>query len=207
MKRWKLVMVGFSVLVVSSSCVLMSFFPSSPLGPGLLPVTPEAAARANSPCGALNPLQDFRVLDTRLTPHGKLVTFTVECFPVGPGGPIPYLGYSYMQEEEDGVFWSDLGGSGHGGEWVLEDLVSINMGYAVGETIVFGYSLSPQVVAMEAVFNNGDMIHDETGNGVFTLQAPGALRACEIRVLGADGKALKTIDLSNRPGRASCSQP
>lgn len=201
-RSWRRVLlIGLGLPLLLGLCVLLSFFPRSPLGPGILPVTPEAAARANSPCGSLNPLQSFRVLDTVPTPRGKLVTFHTACFlPLG-GGRGDSLGYSYMEREEDGVYWSDNGGGGYGGGWdpgggglVLVDLGSTEDQNGNSEAIVYGYALSPRVRAIEAVFGDGQKLREDVGgDGAFTLRALGVKYACKVHVLGADGRVLDTF--------------
>ncbi len=190
------VLLAAGLLLLLGTCMLLSFFPGSPLGPGILPVTPEAAARANSPCGGLNPAQSFHVLASVPTPRGKLITYRARCFSVGALGPIEYLGYSYMEMEQDGIFWSDLGGGGWGGgaEPHPGDLVNSAFGSTDNEVIVYGYALDSRVEAVEADFAGGQTVRDDIDGGGVTLRAPGGGDVCEVRVLGAGGKVLSAPD-------------
>ena len=63
-------------------------------------------------------------------------------------------------------------------------------------TILYGRVLTPKVVAVEATFNNGKVIRDESSNGVFALLSAGATGICELRILGADNQILRQEDLA-----------
>lgn len=189
--RLLLLLLGVGLPVLLALCVVLSLFPRSPVGPGILPLTPEAATRYNSPCGRLNPAQRFRVLDALPTPRGKLVTYHVRCLARN------YLGYAYLEKEEDGIYWADLGGGGNRGGPAppKEELVDVGFGNSENEALVFGYSLTPQVDAVEAVCEDGRTIPEGLDDGDFTLRVPRADHPCQVRVLGADGRELRVISL------------
>ena len=192
--RLALALLAGGLLALLASCVLVSFFPGSPLGPGILPVTPEAGARMASPCGRG---LGFRVLDTRPTVRGVLVTYSIRSFSPLGGGLVAYLGHAYMEREEDGIFWSDLGGGGCG-QWQGDPgdhPVTLNFGHSEHEVLVYGYPLTAEVEAVEAAFDNGQKLWDEADDGAFTLQFQGSAQACEVRVLGANAKVLETIEV------------
>lgn len=63
-------------------------------------------------------------------------------------------------------------------------------------TILYGQALSPKVVAVEATFDNGQTVRDQSGDGVFALVASGATGVCQLRVLGADNQILQQEDLA-----------
>ncbi len=191
-RRLALALLAGGSLALLVTCVLLSFLPASPLGPGILPVTPEAGARMSSLCGR-GP--GFRVLDTRPTARGVLVTYSVRSFSPLGGGLVEYLGHAYMEREEDGIFWGNLGGGGCGGgpREPGDQLVNFDFGHAEHEALVYGYPLAAEVVTVETSFDNGQTLRDEVDDGAFTLQSGGLAQACEVRVLGADGKVLKTI--------------
>jgi hypothetical protein len=63
-------------------------------------------------------------------------------------------------------------------------------------TILYGQVLSSKVSAVEATFDNGQIIRDYSTNGVFALVAPNATAVCQLRVLGSDNQILRQSDLA-----------
>lgn len=57
--------------------------------------------------------------------------------------------------------------------------------------ILYGYILSPKVVAVEATLGSGKTIRDQSSDGVFALFVPPETPLCEVRVLGPDGQILR----------------
>jgi hypothetical protein len=58
---------------------------------------------------------------------------------------------------------------------------------------VYGERLVPEVLAVEATFDNGETVRDDAGDGVFVLATTGANAVCELRVLGEHDAVLRTI--------------
>lgn len=75
---------------------------------------------------------------------------------------------------------------------------SISKSLAQGDrhVAVYGQALAPNVVAMEATFDNGQILRKRVVKGVFAIVAPGAKGACELRAIGSDNQVLKRYDLS-----------
>lgn len=61
--------------------------------------------------------------------------------------------------------------------------------------VLYGQVISPQVSAIEATFNNGKSLRDESPDGLFALVAPGATGICDIRVFGYDNQILQREEL------------
>lgn len=58
-------------------------------------------------------------------------------------------------------------------------------------TILSGQVFSPKVTAIEASFDNGQVLRNNASNGVFALVAPDAMEICEVRVIGLDNQILQ----------------
>ncbi len=58
---------------------------------------------------------------------------------------------------------------------------------------VYGERLVPEVLAVEATFDNGETVRDEAADGIFMLATTGTHAVCELRVLGAQDAVLRTI--------------
>jgi hypothetical protein len=59
--------------------------------------------------------------------------------------------------------------------------------------LVFGRILDPQVVAVEATFDDKQTLRGEPAEKNFAIVAPGAGAVCELRVLGSDDQLFKQI--------------
>ena len=99
-----------------------------------------------------------------------------------------------------------MSGSGFGGtkppagDFVSyqDDLVSNNDKFPV----VWGETLAPEVLAVEARFSDGETMRDDVANGVFTFANTTAFGVCELRVLGEADKELRKITID-----PLCSKP
>ncbi len=58
---------------------------------------------------------------------------------------------------------------------------------------VYGERLVPDVLAVEATFDNGETVRDDATDGIFVVATTGANAVCELRVLGAQDAVLRTI--------------
>ncbi len=58
---------------------------------------------------------------------------------------------------------------------------------------VYGERLVPDVLAVEATFDNGETVRDDATDGIFVVATTGANAVCELRVLGAQDTVLRTI--------------
>lgn len=63
-------------------------------------------------------------------------------------------------------------------------------------TIVFGWTLSSQVKAVEVVFSSGETHRDTVTDGVFAVLAAQGSAACELRALSIDNAMLERIDFT-----------
>ncbi len=62
--------------------------------------------------------------------------------------------------------------------------------------LVYGYSLSAQIHAVEAAFVNGDILQDDVADGVFALLSPHDTFPCELRAFAQDSHILCRYSLS-----------
>jgi hypothetical protein len=59
--------------------------------------------------------------------------------------------------------------------------------------LVYGRVLAPEVEAIEALFDNGEVLRDPADDGALALVSLDARGACELRVVGADGAVIRRI--------------
>ena len=187
---------GLAALVVGA-CVGLSLVGGS-RGVLPLPISPKGAARAESPCGALPP-RSFRTA-TRTSQGESAVFIVAECY----GQPGAQLGWFFLMR--DGMFWMTNGGGCC--ENTADHRQVGPVEYAGGgrsdgrdtQAVVYGRVVEPEVVAVEAVFDNGRTLRDEPTEGIFGLIAPGSEGVCELRALGEGGEVLGRINTMAHAG-------
>ena len=81
--------------------------------------------------------------------------------------------------------------------------------------ILYGETLAPEVVAVEATFDNGQTLRDSAADGVFVVYSDNANAVCSMRILGANDAVLRTdtLNVGAAPGDTvfgppnNCPQP
>lgn len=63
-------------------------------------------------------------------------------------------------------------------------------------TLVYGQILSPQVAAIEATFDNGQVVRASGDAKTFALLSANSSRICELRIFGKDNQILRKEDLA-----------
>ncbi|NJR51745.1 MAG: hypothetical protein HC780_21345 [Leptolyngbyaceae cyanobacterium CSU_1_3] len=178
----------------------------------LVAATPEEALRRPFSCpGQPNvEAKSFQVLTTRKWDKGVVAVYRGVC----PNYDRP----SFVSEKKDTVqMLSYRAVKRIGMEWHLSSsgshrqalkksqtdastLIDYGVSHSSGKkiekhTVLYGQVLSPQVSAIEATFNNGKTLRDESPDGMFALVARGATGVCDIRVLGYDNQILQREEL------------
>lgn len=64
-------------------------------------------------------------------------------------------------------------------------------------TVVYGRVIDAGVKYVEAAFDNGATLRDDTAGGIFALVAVGATSVCEIRLLDATRQVLNHLTEAN----------
>ncbi len=189
-KRYVLLLGLLAVGLLSGGCGV---------SPGSM--TPEDAVRQETLSHVPN-LAAFKVLGTRASERGTVVIYTY--IMSGPNQePTPMIGFRLVNRTLWGSWEVTAGSAGNSSEPPSsENMISyatsgIHGGQFGGDlSIVYGRVLWDQVRAVDATFDNGQTIRDEAADGAFALFTPSRAVACELRVLGAEGKVLRTIDLA-----------
>jgi hypothetical protein len=148
----------------------------------------------------------FQVLSTQESSQGVIVLYSAFC-PTNDGAQ-QVFGHKVVRR--NGMTWHVSGSGSYGAEnepAPSARLVEYGISHALTQrptttaaqneepyTLLYGRALKPQVVAVEATFNNGKTVRDESRNGVFALFSAGATGVCELRVLGADNQILRRED-------------
>ncbi len=201
MKRLLLCVTGLLALT-TSSCALTS----------LLTVTPKNLIdqTVNCPTDGKAKAERFKVLSTQAWSQGVIVLYSAFCPAANAKTPtLQIFGHKVVQR--NGMAWQVSGSGSYGTEKGAapppEQLVEYGIGRSPSQadgnapssqpyTILYGRVLKPKVVAVEATFDNGKILRDESSNGVFALLSAGATGLCELRVLGADNQILRQEDLA-----------
>ncbi|HEY9894819.1 MAG TPA: hypothetical protein V6D34_05295 [Candidatus Sericytochromatia bacterium] len=197
MKRLLIRFVGL-VALTTSGCALSSF----------LTITPKSVVEqtVSCPTNAKPKAERFQVLSTQRSAQGVIVLYSAFC-PTSDGAQ-QVFGHKVVKR--NGMTWQVSGSGSYGAENESAPsarLVEYGISHASTQhptntaakneepyTLLYGRALKPQVVAVEATFNNGKTIRDVSRNGVFALFSAGATGICELRVLGADSQILRRED-------------
>ena len=202
MKRLLICFTGLLALT-TSSCALSS----------LLTVTPKNLIdqTANCPTGDQAKAERVKVLSTQTWSQGVIVLYSALCPAGNAKAPMRQI-FGHKVVKRNGIAWQVSGSGSYGTETETarsEQLVEYSISRSSKQlnttalsnreepyTIVYGRVLKPRVAAVEATFDNGKTLRDESSNGVFALLAAGASSVCELRVLGADNQILRQEDLA-----------
>ncbi|XGV95599.1 MAG: hypothetical protein ACAF41_23005 [Leptolyngbya sp. BL-A-14] len=201
MKRLLTCFIGLFALT-TSSCALASFLTIAPKD-----LLDQAVS---CPTGEQTKAQELKVLSTQAWSQGVIILYSALC-PLESSSDKatmqPIFGHKVVKR--NGSTWQVSGGGSYGaesGSAPSEQLVeygisrssNTNSSSRAGEhyTILYGRVLQPKVAAVEATFDNGQILRGRSSNGVFALLAAGATGICELRILGADNQILKQEDLA-----------
>ncbi len=172
------------------------------------PLTPAEAYRQFHVRDAPESAATFQVVATRQWERGAVVLYTYVRPAHGQTPPLQIFGYDLV-EDRGGGSWGITGGGegGRPGPPPAEELISYSSGGGWNRvrgdfSIVYGRTLAPQVAFVEATFDNGQVLQDGTGDGVFALITPVKATPCELSVLNAQGEVLRRIDLASRAAPA-----
>lgn len=177
----------------------------------LLTDTPKNAIEqaVSCPLGATVKAEQFKILSTQSWPQGVVVLYSAFCPTADVKTPLQQV-FGHKIVKRNGMAWQISGSGSYGAEneSAPARLVEYGISRSTGKhqasstaqdkesyTILYGRVLKPNVVAVEATFDNGKTIRDESTNGVFALLSAGATGVCALRVLGADNQILRQEDL------------
>jgi hypothetical protein len=197
MKRSLTSLVGLVLLTGAAACGC--YFLSTQF-----PVADQPTVRLSVPCSPQDraPAEQVQVLSTHRWAQGVVVLYSALC-PSGKQAQLqPVFGHQVVKQA--GRSWQVSGGGSYGTEkptTAPDRLVDYSVSKSMSRgndryTILYGQILKPKVTAVEASFDNGQVLRDESGNGVFALISPGSMAVCELRVFGPDNQILQQENLT-----------
>jgi hypothetical protein len=166
----------------------------------LVGLTPEQAARQGvvKPDGQPLPLM---MLGQRALPNGSLVIVYQFERATLEGGVIQMLGYKEVARGGAGWQSREAGAqdesTGPTDPMITFGRASKDGGPTDGDpnkpVFVYGARVVPDVLAVEATFDNGETVRDDATDGIFVVATTGANAVCELRVLSEHDAVLRTI--------------
>jgi hypothetical protein len=191
--------------------------------PGLV-LSPEEYVRQLYTNNSPPELRTVRILGRREWEKGVLVF--LEQWEPGDG-KIPgtwTFGYFLLERAPSGGGWQAVSGHLHGRSEPLprSELVDWSIGSGGGMSgppggpmqahldpvVYYGRALTPEVRAVQVIFDDGGMRRDEAGDGMFAVVVPSTARACQLVVLGQADRVLRRINLPEiLAGGAGVAQP
>jgi hypothetical protein len=187
MKRWLGCLLGIAGIGCSSSAFAMwNAFPRELLRQGL-------ACPTNKTVQA----KGLQLLATQRWSDGIVALYSATCPDPRKHSNQPVFAYKVMQRDK--MNWFVRGSDGYavtGKPKSTQRLVQFRVsrsGNVEGDrhTVLYGQVFSPKVTAIEASFDNGQVLRGDSSNGVFALVAPKASGVCEVRVIGIDNQILQ----------------
>lgn len=163
---------------------------------------PEQLARDAAMCERGAPAGDIEVHASRELPGGGMLVLWGAICPAGPDGRGgPTLGTATMVREP-GLFGGHTGGSSAGGRVTPfppgQFVEYEGGGERIGDrtyTYIHGRALRPEVGAVEAPFDDGEVGRDTVEDGHFGFISADSRGPCELRVLGENGALLQRVPL------------
>jgi hypothetical protein len=197
MKRSLTCLVGLVSLTAAAAfgCYLLST---------QFPVADRSTVRLPVPCPPQDRAQaeQVQVLSTHRWSQGVVVLYSALC-PSGNKAQLqPIFGHQVVTQA--GKSWQVSGSGSYGTEQsatAADRLVDYSVSKSISRgndryTILYGQILKPKVTAVEASFDNGQILRDDSGKGVFALISPGSRAVCELRVFGPDNQILQQENLT-----------
>lgn len=154
----------------------------------------------------------LQVLGTHRWAKGVIVLYSAMC-PTNDGKASTQRVFGHQVVKRDGMGWqvSSGGSFGMGNSPKMtepkmtepktaEQLIDYGISRSKPEEsdrylILYGQILNSKVAAVEATFNNGQVLRDSGRDGAFALVAPNATEICELRVLGTNNQILRKDEL------------
>ncbi len=178
----------------------------SALLPG--PTSPTQAAWQATSGGSI--AGSFKIWGTRLWPGGAVVLYTRRQPGTVSASPIQWFGDVMVRQ--DGSHWRPANSSEGGTTATPVGLVDYGSGSGNSDTtgpysMVYGRVLTAGkragVATVDAVFANGQKLHDQASNGIFVLITPHATTVCRFQVRDTHGHVLQRYDLADSivPGK------
>lgn len=179
----------------------------------LLETTPDQVIHQNVSCPIIGSasIRDVEVLSRHRWEKGLIVLYSAVCTTKDTKGRMQRV-FGHQVVQRQGMNWqvssSDSYSVSHP-QQSSEKLIEYGISQAVGKnagkpkeqgdryTILYGQFLTPRVAAVEATFDNGQVIRDDGAGKAFALISTGATRVCELRILGPDNQLLRKEDLTN----------
>jgi hypothetical protein len=202
MKRLLTCLIGTITFVISGGAVL---FLVQLRQDAVMTTLPKEMARQNVACPKNQNIsaEKFQVLSTHRWSQGVVVLYSAVCPGRNQREPMQrVIGHKVVKR--NGTQWQISGSDSYGIETSdspAERLVefSISKSLEPGRdryAILYGQVLKSKVAAVEATFDNGQVVRDHGDDGVFALLSPGATGICELRIIGRDNQILKQQDLA-----------
>jgi len=146
--------------------------------------------------------EDLQVVSTQKWAQGIIVLYSALCPGKDQKSPMQAI-FGHKVVKRNGISWQVSGSDSYGtkdpgdaSDQLVEYGISKSLNKTDRYTVLYGQILKSKVAAVEATFNNGQILRDWSNNGTFALIAPGATGVCELRLLGSDNQILRQEDLA-----------
>ncbi len=142
----------------------------------------------------------FKLLATRQWSHGLMFVYQVSCYLNDRQTVFDTFWCDFFEQKANA--WLHIGGCAIGMDLSVNssERVQFSHGNVRGadgtlNAFIYGRTLSPDVVSVEVVFDNGQTVEDWTLDEVFAVALPNAHSVAELRLKNYRGAILETIPI------------
>lgn len=142
----------------------------------------------------------FKLLATRLWAKGTMFVYQVSCYLNGKESALETFWCDFFEQKANA--WLHIGGCAIGMDVPVRSsaMVQFSHGNVTGTdgeraAFIYGRTISPDIVSVEAVFDNGQTLEDWTHDEVFAIALPNANGVVELRLKNYRGDTFETLNL------------
>ncbi|MDW8436479.1 MAG: hypothetical protein RMM16_00400 [Chloroherpetonaceae bacterium] len=142
----------------------------------------------------------FRLLATRLWSKGMMFVYQVSCYLNAKESTFDAFWCDFFEQKADA--WLHIGGCAIGMDLPVRSSEMIQFSHGnvlsaegVATAFVYGRTISPDIVSVEAVFDNAEVVEDWTHDEIFAIALPNAKAVVELRLKNYRGETFETLKI------------
>jgi hypothetical protein len=142
----------------------------------------------------------FKLLATRLWSQGVMFVYQVSCYLNERQTVFDTFWCDFFEQKSNA--WLHIGGCAIGMDLPVNSSERVQFSHgnlrsadSIVNAFIYGRTLSPDVVSVEVVFDNGQIVEDWTPDEVFAVALPNAVSVTELRLKNYRGDVFETISI------------
>jgi len=142
----------------------------------------------------------FRLLATRQWSRGMMFVYQVSCYLNERESKFETFWCDFFEQKSNA--WLHIGGCAIGMDLPVNSSERVQFSHGnvrgadgVINAFIYGHTLSPDVVSVEVVFDNGQTVEDWTSDEVFAIALPNTISVTELRLKNYRGEVFETLSI------------